>query len=96
MDVAVFFVGLALVLFALDRVFVWAEGRGWIYWRSDSRGSAIGNVMGALDEIYNPGRRHQREYVVSLQDSREEDDEGSPPSFEHRPRAPHRPRHPAP
>lgn len=94
MDLVVFFVGLAVALLAIDRLFTWAENRGWMYWRNEKHGSAMGNVMGALDEIYNPGRRHQREYVVWLQDAREDDEEGAPPRFDERPRSPRRPPEP--
>ena len=89
MDLVAFFAGLAAVLFCLHRLFTWAEEHGWIYYR-DRHGSGTGNVMNALDEIYNPSRRHQREYVVSLEDFQDQEADGAPPELPAGPRTPDR------
>ncbi len=46
------------VLFLIDRLGVWAERRGWIYWRKP-RPKTVGRaVLGALQEIVEPEIRH--------------------------------------
>jgi DNA transformation protein len=69
-------VGLA-VLFAVDRVLIWCELRGWIAYRLTPRPRhAIGNALLAVEEFYRPTRRH----VIEIQHDgaiwREDDDEG--------------------
>ncbi len=80
--------GLA-VLFALDRLLIWCELRGWIAYRLTPRPRhAIGNALLAVEEFYRPTRRH----VIELQQEgevwREEDDQGgrrnSGPGFDAR------------
>lgn len=87
----VFLLLVAGTLFLVDRLFTWAESRGWMYWRKEKRGSGLGNVMGALDAIYNPARKHQQAEVRRQQDEREDEADGAPPSFEPVPRKPARP-----
>jgi DNA transformation protein len=72
-------VGIAglVALFALDRLLIWCELRGWIAYRLTPRPRhAIGNALLAVEEFYRPSRRH----VIELQQEgevwREEDDEG--------------------
>jgi DNA transformation protein len=72
-------VGIAglVALFALDRLLIWCELRGWIAYRLTPRPRhAIGNALLAVEEFYRPTRRH----VIELQHEgevwREEDDEG--------------------
>ncbi len=50
---------IAIGLFALDRLALWAEARGWIYWRrSTRRGSAAGSALLDIGNIFDPGTRH--------------------------------------
>ena len=90
MDALVFFAAVAVVLWGIDRLLTGAESRGWIYWRKQKRGSALGNVMGALDAIYNPARKHQQAEVRRIQDSRDDIEDGAPPEQRGKPRAPER------
>lgn len=53
--------GIAALLFALDRVAVWAEGKGWIYWRHSDTRSAGAVVMGPLVELFQPSYSHVME-----------------------------------
>jgi hypothetical protein len=48
----------AIGLFAIDRLALWAEKRGWIYWRHTPRPrrTAVGAVMGELLETLQPMR----------------------------------------
>lgn len=70
--------GVATALLALDRFLLWAEERGWIYWRR--RRASPGTASQAFQEVQKllePGRRHvleQQRRVV-----REEGGEADPP-----------------
>jgi Family of unknown function (DUF6191) len=72
-------VALGLAVFLLHRLALWAERRGWIYYRN-RRGSALGSVLGAIDPIYNPGKHHQLEEQRRLEDDRDDEDSGAPPA----------------
>ena len=65
--------------FLLHLLALWAERRGWIYYRN-SRGSALGSAMSAVDPIYNPGKSHQVEEQQRLEDDRDDEDAGAPPT----------------
>ena len=46
-----------VALLAADRLCLWMEGRGWIYWRRrkpDPRGAALG----AVEEVFSPAHVH--------------------------------------
>jgi hypothetical protein len=66
--------GLTLLCLALDRLGVWAESKGWIYWRKRRSGSAFGGVMSAFDVVGNPGVEH----IIAAKDAKklEEKDSG--------------------
>lgn len=52
--------GLAGLVVGLDRLGLWAEARGWIYWRR-SRPSATGSggdILTDLIELFQPAHRH--------------------------------------
>ena len=52
-------IGIGVLLVIVDRAALWAEARGWIYWRrSGRRGSATGNVLLDIDTFFDPGARH--------------------------------------
>jgi hypothetical protein len=50
----------AVVLAAvLDRVALWAEARGWIYWRRRrASGGGAGAVLGEVLNLFQPTRQH--------------------------------------
>lgn len=51
--------GIAVLLFALDRVGVWAEKKGWVYWRHRNTSSSAGAmVLGPLTEVFQPSYSH--------------------------------------
>ena len=57
---------LMTVLAAADRLFLWMERRGWIYWRRrkpDPRGA----LLGPIDNVFNPAHEH----VVEQQETEE-------------------------
>ena len=59
-----------VALLAADRLCLWMESRGWIYWRRrkpDPRGA----VLGTVEEVFNPAHVHvveQRETEERLVD----------------------------
>lgn len=58
-------VGAVVALVVLDRLALWAESRGWIYWRRRSpEGGGGGGVFADLFLLFQPSRQH----VVEEQD----------------------------
>jgi hypothetical protein len=48
-----------LALFLLDKLALWAERQGWIYYRhTHSSGGAIGNAFLELQAFFEPSKRH--------------------------------------
>ena len=46
-------------LFLLDKLALWAEERGWIYYRTKrSSSGAIGNAFLELQSFFEPSKRH--------------------------------------
>jgi len=64
MNTALWIIGVLAALFALDRLFLWMEAKGWIYWRKKKSSSSAGGIFGAAD-FTNPGAKY-------LEDAREE------------------------
>lgn len=66
------------VLFALDRLALWMEGRGWIYYRRRRAStSTLGNAFLEVQALVEPG---QRLVLEARQEDRVEDHEsGDPP-----------------
>ena len=53
----------ALALFLLDRFALWLERRGWLYYRyKKPTSSAAGNMLRALQAIYEP----DKQYVIEV------------------------------
>ncbi len=49
----------ALALFAVDRLLLWTETRGWIYWRKTKRKtSGLGAGLMQLNTIFDPSTTH--------------------------------------
>ena len=76
LDIALWIVGGVIALFALDRVLLWMEARGWIYWRKVKSKSGAGDVLTGFG-FSDPGTRHleeaRREHV--LEDEEDGDDD---------------------
>lgn len=76
--IAALIAGLALAaLFGLHRMALWAEGRGWIFYRTRPR-APVG--LGLLAEIYAPEMEHVIEERTSEAARRTADEEGAPPT----------------
>lgn len=67
----------AALLFLLHRAASWAEGRGWIYYRSEDPKGPL--PLGILEEIYQPSVEH---LVVEISDEAiraDQDESGADP-----------------
>ena len=79
MKLTLILVAIAVGLYALHRVTLWMESRGWIYWtRRKPSGSALGNAFLEIQQIVEPSKRH----VIEMKQTqrKEEDDAGDQPS----------------
>ena len=79
MSTILWLTGVLAALWVLDRVLVWCELRGWIYYRLSPRpkGSALANMLLGVEEIYRPSRRHVIELRMEEAVHRNEDDDGA-------------------
>jgi hypothetical protein len=65
-------------LYGLHRAAVWAERRGWVYYRSRrGRSAALGNAFLEMQALLEPSARYALE--ERLKDDAEADDNGDPP-----------------
>jgi hypothetical protein len=68
----------AVLAFALDRLALWMEGRGWIYYRRRKpSSSALGNAFLQVQSLLRPETRHILE--ERRQDEEEPAESGDPP-----------------
>jgi hypothetical protein len=59
LNTALWIGGVVLALFLIDRVALWAEDRGWIYWRMKrAQSSAMSSILISLDVVTNPAAQH--------------------------------------
>jgi hypothetical protein len=66
------------ILYAMHRLALWAEARGWIYYlRSKTTSSTLGNAFLEVQSLIEPGKRHLVE--IRQEEAVEEDDQGEPP-----------------
>ncbi|MEQ1817014.1 MAG: hypothetical protein ABL871_00275 [Terricaulis sp.] len=76
--VALWIGGVVLALFLIDRVALWAEERGWIYWRrKKAQTGALGSALMEMNVFINPSAQH----VVAAKDAKklEERENDDPP-----------------
>ena len=50
LDIALRIADLAIALLSLDRLLLWMEARGWIYWRKVKSKSGAGDVLDDEDQ----------------------------------------------
>jgi hypothetical protein len=64
---------------ALDRLLLWMESRGWLYWRRNrpARGASTYHML-ELHSNFDPGIQHILEATVKEEE--DEDDSGDPPA----------------
>ncbi len=63
-----------MALFALDRLFLWMEARGWLYWRKVKRKASAGGTFMSVGGIFDPGVRHLTE--AQEQQAQEDEEDG--------------------
>lgn len=75
---AILAIGAALYLF--DRLLLWMERKGWVYWRKTKRrtGPGVGNALLEIQTLVEPAARH----VLELRQEVKEDspNPADPPS----------------
>lgn len=66
------------ILYAMHRLALWAEARGWIYYlHNKPTSSTLGNAFLEVQALIEPGKRDLLE--VRKEVAVEEDDQGEPP-----------------
>jgi hypothetical protein len=85
MDILIWIGGIIVGLFALDRLLLWMEAKGWIYWRKVKRKSSGGGTGAGLlgmNAIFDPGSHHtaeaQQEQEVEDEDDGDDDSQRPP------------------
>ena len=64
--------------YGLHRLALWAEGRGWIYYRTKRRPGGVG--LSLIGQIYQPSIEHVVETEQSARIEADRDESGDPPS----------------
>lgn len=66
--------GAAALLFGLDRLLLWMEGRGWIYYRRRKASpSSLGNAFLEIQSMVEPSRQ----LAIEAREDRKEQQEGA-------------------
>jgi hypothetical protein len=79
-QIVIWIFAIAVAAFVLDRVALWAEEQGWIYWRRKKASTtALGAILSDLNTVTNPASQH----VVEAKQAKklEERDNGDPPEL---------------
>ena len=71
--------GVAFILFILDRIALWMEARGWLYYRKTKHrpGGTIGNALLEIHTMFEPAKRNILE--ERKQEKEEKSEAGDPP-----------------
>ena len=65
------------IVIALDRLGLWMEARGWVYYRKKRGSSTLGRAVLETQALLDPGKR----YVLEAERTNpEEEDSADPPS----------------
>lgn len=68
---------LGLLIYGLHCLALWAEKRGWIYYRKSAGSATVGNALLELQTMVDPGMAHVLE--VRLEEGEEQQESGDPP-----------------
>ncbi|HKY75623.1 MAG TPA: hypothetical protein VJS45_05770 [Acidimicrobiia bacterium] len=81
MKTAIVLLAIVAGLVAIDRAALWAEARGWIYWRRRKRvGGQVGAAVAAeLGAILSPAERTRQEVILRAEQLPAPDDPGGAP-----------------
>jgi hypothetical protein len=67
MQIVPWIVAIGVGLFAFDRLALWAEAKGWIYWRKKKASTgALGSALMEMNVIANPSAEH----VIVVKDAK--------------------------
>jgi len=70
-----------LVLYGLHRFSLWAEERGWIYYKNKKpKGGTLGNALLEIQSYFEPDKQHILELRTEIH--QEEKEAGDPPDSE--------------
>lgn len=74
-DAAVWIAVAVACLLTLDRLLLWMEAKGWVYWRKTKRkgGASIAAGLISMNAIYDPSAHHLAE-ARQEQEIEDEDD----------------------
>lgn len=80
LDAVLWIGGAGLALYLIDRAALWAEDRGWIYWRKKrAQTGAISSALISLDAVTNPAAQHVVEAKEAKKlEERDNGDDGPP------------------
>ncbi|MFD6389630.1 DUF6191 domain-containing protein [Nocardia sp. NPDC060259] len=68
MEYVLFAVIFAATVIGFDQLALWAERRGWIYWRKTRGTTGAGpGMLGVVDDLFNPASKHVVEERKSQQ-----------------------------
>ncbi len=67
----------AAAVYGLHRLALWAESRGWIYYKNKRRPPGLGLSM--IGQIYQPAIEHTVEEEQSTKQKADQDDSGDKP-----------------
>jgi hypothetical protein len=73
MQIAIWIAGIIVGLFALDRLALWAEAKGWIYWRKVKRKGSGGAALMTFNAVFDPSA-HKAIEAREEQQQEDEDD----------------------
>jgi hypothetical protein len=78
MDVLFWIAGIIAALFALDRLLLWMEARGWIYWRKVRRKRSGGGGPFVVGSVFDPTMNYAAEVREerAQEDAEDGDDDG--------------------
>ena len=68
----------ALLLYGLHRLALWADRRGWVYYRTKPKFK--GSSLGLLESVYNPAMEHVIEERGGERARGSQDESGDKPS----------------
>lgn len=69
---------IALGIIIIDRIGLWLESKGWLYWRKEKGSGGFGNAFQEFNAFLNPSARHSIE--IKQKDSKQRDDQGDDPN----------------
>jgi hypothetical protein len=78
MTIAAWLLAALSVIVALDRLGLWMESRGWIYYRTKRGSITLGTAALEVQALLDPGKQHALEAMKG--EASEDDESGDPPT----------------